>query len=167
MSASTNRSSHLNEFWNSVDEISRRPAEYNRGKLVRVDHKKILGVLMICRAKLYCLTQMMTSAALSNAPLYLSKVLVELGQADMAVELALANNFSPAFAIASQLDNLKNVDIRDGEDEEEEAMRQQRIDETIERYLGRVKVEHLGELAQYLIALRVTFSAALKRRLIE
>ena len=85
----------------------------------------------------------------------------------MAVELALANDVSPAFAIASQLEKLKNVDIRDGEDEEEEAMRQLRINETIERYLNRVKVEHLSELAQYLIALRVTFSDALKARLIK
>ena len=30
-----------------------------------------------------------------------------------------------------------------------------------------MKAEHLGELAQYLIALRVTFSNALKQRLIQ
>ena len=94
-------------------------------------------------------------------------MLVEVGKTDLAVELALANNVSPAFAIASQLDRMKNVDIREGEDEEEEAMRQMRIDECIERYLGRIKAEHLGELAQYLIALRITFSNALKHRLIQ
>ena len=78
---------------------------------------------MLCRAKLVCLDEM-PSAATSNDPHYLSKVLVELGKSDMAVELALANNVSPAFAIASQLDNLNNMDIRDGEDEEEDAMRE-------------------------------------------
>ena len=93
---------------------------------------------MLCRAKLICLDEM-PSAATSNDPLYLSKVLVELGKSDLAVELALANSVSPAFAIASQLDNLKNMDIRDGEDEEEEAMREQRISDLIERYLARVK----------------------------
>ena len=34
-------------------------------------------------------------------------MLVELGKTDLAVELALANNVSPAFAIASQLDRMK------------------------------------------------------------
>ena len=46
-------------------------------------------------------------------------------------------------------------------------MRQALIDETVERYLRRIKVEHLGELAQFLAALRIDFSPALKRRLIQ
>ena len=46
-------------------------------------------------------------------------------------------------------------------------MRQLRIDSTVERYLTRVKGEHLGELAQYLIALRIDFSPALRRKLVE
>ena len=83
------------------------------------------------------------------------------------MELALSNDVSPAFAIASNLDKLKNFDIRDGEDEEEDQMRQLRIDSTVERYLTRVKGEHLGELAQYLIALRIDFSPALRRKLVE
>jgi len=94
-------------------------------------------------------------------------VLAELGDSDLAIEVALSNNVSPAFAIATKLDQLKHWDIRDGEDEEEEAMRQTRINDTVQRYLGRVKVAHLCEVAQYLIALRIDLSAELRRRLID
>ena len=100
-------------------------------------------------------------------PEHLSRVLAELGQVDLAVELALANDFSPAFAITTTLDKIKRRDIRQGENEDEDAMRQALIDETVERYLRRIKVEHLGELAQFLAALRIDFSPALKRRLIQ
>lgn len=65
------------------------------------------------------------------------------------------------------MEKLKNLDIRDGEDEEEDAMRQTRINATIDRYLGRVKTEYLCELAQYLIALKISFSDELKQQLIN
>lgn len=121
---------------------------------------------MICKAKLYC-QKHMPSAAMSNDVGYLSKVLAELDQIDQAVELALSNDVSPAFAIATKLDKLQNQDIRDGEDEEEDQMRQAKIDDTVSRYLKRVKVEHLGELAQYLVSLRVSFSEELTEKLIQ
>ena len=153
-------------FWSNVDHLRSQPASFNSGKLVRVDSQRLMGVLLLCRARLHCLRQHMTSASYSEDPLQISKVLVELDQPDLAIELALSNKVSPAFAIATQLDKLKNMDIRDGEDEEEDRMRQDKINDTVDRYLLRVKPEHLGELAQYLIALRITFSPSLKRRLI-
>ncbi len=50
----------------------------------------------------------MPSSALNNSIEYLSKVLAELDQTDLAVSLALAHDISPSFAIASKLDKLKN-----------------------------------------------------------
>ena len=46
-------------------------------------------------------------------------------------------------------------------------MRQAHINLALERYLERIKAEHLGELAQYLIALEIDFSPSLKRQLIQ
>lgn len=60
---------------------------------------------------------------ISHDPQYLSRVLAELGHVDLAVELALSNDFSPAFAIATTLDKIKKRDIREGENEEENVMR--------------------------------------------
>jgi len=63
------------------------------------------------------------------------------------VELALSNKISPAFAIATAMDRLQKRDIREGENAEEDAMRQDLIDDQVERYLRRIKAEHLSELA--------------------
>ena len=46
-------------------------------------------------------------------------------------------------------------------------MRQRHINDTIKKYLCRVKVEHLCELAQYLIALRIEFSTELNNQLVQ
>ena len=49
-------------FWSEIDQIGSRPAEFNCGKLIRVDHKRLLGVVMLCRAKLVCLDEMPSAA---------------------------------------------------------------------------------------------------------
>ena len=46
-------------------------------------------------------------------------------------------------------------------------MRQANIDDTVQKYLGRLKVEHVGELAQYLIALKISLSPQLAQKLID
>jgi len=45
------------------------------------------------------------------------------------------------------MDRLQKRDIREGENAEEDAMRQDLIDDQVERYLRRIKAEHLSELA--------------------
>ena len=100
--------------------MKNQQSEFNSGKLQRVDQRRVLSVLLLCQARLVCLSNGLPSAALKDSALQLSKILVELDQSDLAVELALSNDVSPAFAIASNLDKLKNFDIRDGEDEEED-----------------------------------------------
>lgn len=50
----------------------------------------------------------MPKQALLDDPLSISKILGELDQPDMAIELALSNKVSPAFAIASYLNMQKN-----------------------------------------------------------
>ena len=122
---------------------------------------------MLCRAKLVLLSSNLHQSAFSDDPLKISKVLGELNQSDLAIELAMANDVSPAFAIASYLYTQKKQDIREGEDAEEDEMRQAHINLALERYLERIKAEHLGELAQYLIALEIDFSPSLKRQLIQ
>lgn len=77
---------------------------------------------MLCKAQLVCLQQL-PGSFVSNDPLQLSRILAEIDQIDLAVELALANSVSPAFAIATTLDRLQKRDIREGENEEEDAMR--------------------------------------------
>ena len=63
------------------------------------------------------------------------------------MELAISNDLSPAYAIATALEKIQRRDIRAGENEEEKNMRQEIIDTTLSHYLKRIKVEHLSELA--------------------
>ena len=104
---SSSQSDTLQTFWSDVDSIRNEKATFNQGKLVKINHWSILGALLLCKAKLFCLKHM-PSTALNNSVQYLCKVLAELDQTDLAVSLALANDISPSFAIASKLDKLKN-----------------------------------------------------------
>jgi len=110
--ASNTRNSTSNDetgaFWKSIDHLRTKPATFNSGQLLRVDQKRILGTLMICRAKILFLSRNVPKQALLNDPISISKILGELDQPDMAIELALSNNVSPAFAIASFLNMQKN-----------------------------------------------------------
>lgn len=94
-------------FWQSVDSLHRKPVKFSSGKLLKIDSKRIRATLLLCEAKLVCLEKMPNAAA-SELPLYLSKVLAELDHNDLAIELALASDVSPAYAIATLLEKLKN-----------------------------------------------------------
>ena len=49
-------------LWSDIDDIRKRPADFNCGKIIRVDHKHLLGVVMLCHAKLVCLNKMPSAA---------------------------------------------------------------------------------------------------------